>query len=330
LKLAQAWASYCASPSSRFYRRSKARKLIDPPDANGGEKLRGAEQTHRNYFAEFIDFCQRKFPEISTLADVSERAAVEWFAWLTENKTADGANNRLLFLRGVYRALIADRRIIIARNPFSEIRKIPADHYRKRPLSREQIAALIDAAPRADFAMLIRIGYFTGLRLGDCATLRWAEIDQQRQIIERVPCKTARHLRGGEKITAKIAVNPQLAAHLARLARSGEFVLPKLAQEYLTHTSNFKSRLRKIFTRAGIVNAECRESGRKICHYGFHSLRYSFISHCAEAGVPQIVLLDNAGHTSAAISQHYQRLSDAAALQYRAVLSLPEAERSAN
>ena len=43
-----------------------------------------------------------------------------------------------------------------------------------------------------ELRVLLALGVYCGLRLGDCATLRWAEVDLPRGIIRRIPNKTAR------------------------------------------------------------------------------------------------------------------------------------------
>ena len=58
--------------------------------------------------------------------------------------------------------------------------------------------------------------------------------------------------------------------------------------------------------------------------YGFHSLRYSYISHNAEAGTPAAIIQRNAGHANPAMTEHYTRISDAAAVKYAQALSLAQ------
>ena len=63
---------------------------------------------------------------------------------------------------------------------------------------------------------------------------------------------------------------------------------------------------------------------RAIAVYGFHSLRYSYVSHNAEAGTPAAVIQRNAGHANPAMTEHYTRISDDNALKYAAALSIPQ------
>jgi integrase len=66
---------------------------------------------------------------------------------------------------------------------------------------------------------------------------------------------------------------------------------------------------------------------RAVIQYGFHSLRYSYISHHAEAGTPQAIIQANAGHANPAMTEHYTKISDDAALRVATALDItPEAK----
>ena len=99
-------------------------------------------------------------------------------------------------------------------------------------------------------------------------------------------------------------------------------------------------KIRTVFRRAGIAMREEGTGGsyryedgksiyvkgerRAVVRYGFHSLRYSYISHNAEAGTPMGIIQRNAGHSSRMMTEHYLKISDAAARQYADALKLPE------
>ncbi len=50
----------------------------------------------------------------------------------------------------------------------------------------------------------------------------------------------------------------------------------------------------------------------KIEHRRFHDLRHSYITRCAEAGIPLSVVQAQVGHMSAAMTEHYTHVSEAA------------------
>ena len=59
---------------------------------------------------------------------------------------------------------------------------------------------------------------------------------------------------------------------------------------------------------------------KKVTVYGFHSLRHSFASHCAEAGVPKAVVLSILGTNSEIVDKHYTHIGEDA--QEKAINSL--------
>ena len=59
---------------------------------------------------------------------------------------------------------------------------------------------------------------------------------------------------------------------------------------------------------------------RKVTVYGFHSLRHSFASHCAEAGVPKAVVISILGTNSEIVDKYYTHIGEEA--QEKAINSL--------
>jgi len=51
---------------------------------------------------------------------------------------------------------------------------------------------------------------------------------------------------------------------------------------------------------------------KKVTVYGFHSLRHSFASHCAEAGVPKAVVLSILGAGGDIVDKYYTHIGDEA------------------
>ncbi len=60
---------------------------------------------------------------------------------------------------------------------------------------------------------------------------------------------------------------------------------------------------------------------KKMTVYGFHSLRHSFASFCAEAGVPKAVLLSILGTESEIADKYYTHVGEAAQQQAIAAVS---------
>ncbi len=64
----------------------------------------------------------------------------------------------------------------------------------------------------------------------------------------------------------------------------------------------------------------CLGTKKKVTVYGFHSLRHSFASHCAEAGVPKAVVISILGTNSDIVDKHYTHIGKEA--QEKAIQSL--------
>ena len=66
------------------------------------------------------------------------------------------------------------------------------------------------ASPLNEWHLLILIGIYTGLRLGDCCRLDWSQISLAQGVIQLVPRKTRRH----HQRMVTIPIHPALGAAL--------------------------------------------------------------------------------------------------------------------
>ncbi len=193
------------------------------------------------------------------------------------------------------------------------------------------------------------IDYFTGLRFGDCCTLKWREVDLLRRVIERVPRKTQNTRKDRAAAMVKVGIPAFLFELLSKAPLiDSEYVLPEYAAIYLKRDAIANLRVTRHFNKCGIqtqrtgtgiktlidpktgepkINPKTgkpmRAGTRAVVEIGFHSLRYSYISHNAEAGTPLAIIQKNAGHANPAMTEHYTRISDKAAVEYAAALQLP-------
>ena len=205
----------------------------------------------------------------------------------------------------------------------------------------EQIATLIQNA-QGELRLLIALGYFTGLRFGDCCTLLWREVDLVRRVIERIPRKTKHTRKDSKESIVKVGIPDFLYRMLAEIpenCRKG-YVLPRFGADYdrgadanlngivIGHFQRCGIRTNKLGTGTNFdENGKPHKTGKRaVVEFGFHSLRYSYISHNAEMGTPAAVIQRNAGHSNPAMTAHYVKISDRAAVEYANVLQLPQAQ----
>ena len=295
----------------------------------------------------FIAWLAEHYPEAEDIAAVTPIMASDYSAYLDPDSgdcpcSANTFNKRMGFLRLFYRVMVEDGRVDA--NPFAKIRRRPAYANSRKELTVEQIQRLVSTAS-GELQLLLGLGYFTGLRRGDCCTLRWSEVDLVRGIITRVPNKTGRRKDNPEPV--KIGIPSDLHGALSRIPPEirQTYVLPDMAALYLDQSRRHRiSRMiSRHFENCGITTirpgtgrykdpdtgAWVNTGKRAVVDYGFHSLRYSYISHHAEHGTPQAVIQANAGHKSPAMTEHYTKVSDDTARRVAAVLSLAPARENA-
>jgi integrase len=190
----------------------------------------------------------------------------------------------------------------------------------RRELTIAELKKVCDAA-QGELKLLFAIGLYTGLRLGDCCTLKWGEVDLRRGMIRRIPNKVMRR----HPVPVVIPIHPDLRNMLAKIPANEcdkLFVLPKTASTYLNSgRSLVTDSIQRHFRACGIETTEARENGAlPIVRVGFHSLRHTFVSLSREAGAPLATVEAIVGHHSVAMTQHYSHVSELAAKNAVALL----------
>jgi len=169
---------------------------------------------------------------------------------------------------------------------------------------------------------LLALGIYSGLRLGDCATLRWGEVDLPRGMIRRIPNKTAR--RNPKPVI--VPIHPILRDLLAvtPLSKRTEYVLPEMAALYASSVCAVTDRVQHHLKTCGITlhkPGTGKDGKRAVIEVGFHSLRHTFVSLCRESNAPLAVVESIVGHSNPAMTRHYTHVGELAA--GRAVALLP-------
>ena len=154
---------------------------------------------------------------------------------------------------------------------------------------------------------------YTGQRLKDCALMQWRNIDLEQKRIWVKQFKT------GKEVLIPIA-EPLLAVlQEARKWQTDYYVCPKVAARYQIVDERGKEvgdslvnidvlRVIKWIGLEPSVATPGRK--RKATVYGFHSLRHSFASFCAEAGVPKAVVVSILGADSSIIDRFYTHVGE--------------------
>lgn len=269
----------------------------------------------------WLKWMETSYPEIVEVRRVTQESVEAYLAHLREDHAASTYNNRLCILREIYRVVMKKARAKV--NPWADMKLRKDDSHRRRELTVEELSRLIVQARRAgdEWLRLFCLGMYTGQRLGDLCTLEWKNVDIVRGIIQIIPRKTARYAHG-KPVT--IPIHPVLSENLCETPSSERlgYVNPTLASWYLADRPKVSDKLNKIFSNAGIVTS-VKVEGRshKVPEATFHSLRHTFVSLSANAGVALHIVQSIVGHESVAMTRHYYHENEAVLRQ--AVAAIP-------
>ena len=305
LKLAEAWAAYEASP----YRRDLSSSTLE------GKK----QVCHA-----FVDYMQRVFPEVVEVRHLTRFHTERYLEYMRNEHSAATYNNRLCVLREVHRNIM--KRAAAKSNPWDGFPLRADDSHSRRELTIEELARLVEMASRegAEWRTLFGIAMYTGMRLGDCCKLTWSEVDIVRSIIQKIPEKTKKY-RKGRPVT--IPIHKVLADILMQtpVERRTGYVLPTIGAKAASGANGMgwiHHRINKIFKNGGIVmSVSVKGRKHKVPEASFHSLRHTFVSMSANAGVPLHIVQSIVGHESTAMTRHYYHENVAALKQ--AVEAIP-------
>ena len=233
--------------------------------------------------------------------------------------SANTYNKHLNTLSAIWKSVGRVRRV---GNPWADLPRKRLDTHVRRALTREEIAKAVEEA-QGEWRALILIGARTGLRLGDACRLRWSDFGADGVL------RITTHKTG-----AAVALpGAELLAELrATVDAEGELITPTLAALYARDDSAVSKGVRRILERAGIATrAHGERWGRARPEASFHSLRHAFVTRAIEAGVAAPIVRALVGHNTAAMTDRYTHVGEAAILEAftRAAGRLPADEVAA-
>lgn len=218
-------------------------------------------------------------------------------------------NHDLKCLRMLFKAARRDR--VISEDP-SEFVKATRNQPSsiRRPFTTEELGAIMRVADH-EWKSLIRLGLYTGQRLGDLAALTWQNVDLKRSEIRITTQKTQK--------AVVIPISSYLSSCLEKLPKPHSGPSPIHPEAYRCwkssgKTSNLSKRFVKLLALAGLrqkpdTNKSKAPRGRGIGSsqggLSFHCLRHTAVTILKEAGIPQAVVMELVGHQSEQMSAHY-------------------------
>jgi integrase len=218
-------------------------------------------------------------------------------AELAAGKSPKTANISVKIVSAVFNSAL--RQGYIGSNPCTALERLPEKTAERSTFTSKQVAKLVSIA-EGDWKKLILAGYYTGARLSDLSNLRWSAIDLNSRLITFTVSKT--------KKPVAIPLHTDLERHLLKSPGVGRaFIFPSLAGKGTGGKVGLSGQFAAIMARAGIEGKITRHTaqGRANNSLSFHSLRHSFNSAMANAGVSQEIRQKLTGHVSAEMNTRY-------------------------
>ncbi len=261
------------------------------------------------------------------IGDVDTETVQRYLNDIRERTSATTANFHRSVLKALFFHALAAKKI--RSNPVKDVQMFKSSkeeiEITRRPFTENEIRAVYNVAPNAFWRFAVVLGLYTGLRLGNVATLRWRDVDLKKQIISVIDIKSPDKLsipivspfllnlfselrRRARKATPESFIFPDYAEKYSRKAKTGESSASKLSIEF-----------RGILVDAKLLEPYGQKDGEKRKHrakgdrsvrrsvspLSFHSLRHNFITMLKERGASQMVARELAGHNSDQVNELY-------------------------
>ena len=199
-------------------------------------------------------------------------------------------------------------------NPWADLPRRRIDTHIRRALTDKEITKIIDAA-EGEYKALIIIGARTGLRLGDACRLKWSAFEADG-VMRTITRKTGAPVAlPGESLKQELLAISNAEAQ-GRRVRGEDFIMPEIAERYARDPSGVSDWVGRYFASAGIKTS-VKENGWSKARpdASYHSLRHAFVTRAIEAGVPAAIVRALVGHATAAMTDRYTHISNAAILE---------------
>ena len=337
-------------------------KQYTRPDS-GEETLKGYEAALRR----FIDWLERERPEIRYAAQITPEEAGGYFSHIWNDRKVSGRtyNCYRQALKLIFSHILEPAGL--EENPFAHIKGKPSDTESRLAFTEEQVKAIFDGFRTGFFyktkvmrmgkgrkhvmvertlqyeplykdemRILLMLCCWTGCRGQDGCLMRWSNVNMEQGTITYIPHKTARKTNNR---AVSLPLHPELAEALREAAAfrdrnrpHEDYIIPSVAERYKRNHSGVQGDVQKIIICAtGQDTTSSEDKGHRALRanlYSLHSFRHTFVSFCANAGVPLDVVGAIVGHGSIAMTRHYAHISDEA--KEKAIKRLPVFQEQGN
>jgi len=296
------------------------------------------QMSYKSSYQEFIDFVTRPatleerkkhitHTTVSLVKEITPMVAAEFADYLRSQPISVHTHNRKLKrirkVISVLKEYHGGDNPFYAKSLFRNKREEQDAVVRRQAFTKEEEQRLLEElrSPahklmnKEEIRIIYTIGMYTGQRLKDCVLLQWQNVDLPHRRIHVKQFKT------GKEISIPMAPQLYEAIIEAQRWKSNQYVCPKTAARYNKTNADGKNvgnnlvdlDVLRVIRWIGLdpsISVPGRK--KKMTIYGFHSLRHSFASFCAEAGVPKAVLLSILGTESEIADKYYTHVGNEA------------------
>jgi integrase len=228
---------------------------------------------------------------------------------LSERLSVETVNKHLKIVRMILKSAKNDGFLLEDPSQGVKLLKGSGGARLRRALGVDELRKILELAD-PEWQSLIKLGIYTGQRLGDLAGLSWNDVLLSEGVIRIWSRKTNRKI--------EIPIVGPLHEHLLELhGRNGSarFLHPGAAAKMRARrgkTNSLSNDFIALLIEAGLreksphqARGIGRSGARTPSDLSFHSLRHSAVSMLKHAGVPDAVVMELVGHESAAMSARY-------------------------
>ena len=297
LKIKQAW---------KFFTEHQ----IDPDNPKKRLCPACSPQNLKNYNAYWQKLVQWLYENTDNIPvyvrEITTSHVKRFFVALEDTGAAPNTYNKYhAFLKSFFTALMPYSRA--KENPmFSVERQQGGRANKRRNLTEEELKAILTQS-KGDLHLLLWIGATTGLRLGDAITLQWHNINLKKKIIQTKTRKT--------QTDVVTPLSDVVISILSGIENKTGYIMPEYAEKYLDKKKqpHLIEGIQQFFCACGIqIHKEGTGAGtgkRAVVEVGYHSLRHSFATICAEMGTNTAQTQQLLGHSREEMTFYYQHSS---------------------
>jgi integrase len=236
------------------------------------------------------------FGDIS-ISLIDKRMIDEYKAMRSKQAVAKTVNNELNLLSAMFR--MAVRWEFIDKNPMSDVDKMKIPKTNPRYLNQPEIESLIESAKGFYIDALIVTALHTGMRKSELFNLTWNDIDFDNRLItiqSKDDWNTKNYKPRTMTMTDILCETLREHRHFKReLGEASEYVFTYRGHKIV---DNIKKTLERVVKEAGLQGVT------------LHTLRHTFASQLAMAGVSLMDIKELMGHQSYETTLRYAHLAE--------------------